>query len=135
MLIEATASEARAIVGAMASIAATGGEERLTAADRVSLVAAHHYLLRQTEWLDLAALAHLTPRQLAAALPDRALATEAAHMLTIMAFVDGSLDEAKIAAVLDYAPALGINGAYIQEIAAAAPGRGQAGVGGLTRRT
>src|SRR5260370_24181542 len=114
MLIPATAGEARAIIGAMASIAATHGEERVTAADRASLVAAHHYVLRQSETLDLAALPSLTPRQLAAALPDRALAAEAAHMLTIMAFVDGSLDEAKIAAVLDYAAALGVDEPYVQ---------------------
>src|SRR5260370_5624115 len=135
MVIPATAGEARAIIGAMATIAATGGdEERVTAADLASLVAAHRYLVRQTETLDLAALAHVTPRQLAAALPDRALATEAAHMLTIMAFVDGSLDEAKIAAVLDYAAALGINEPYIQEIAEAAHGHVQAAFADMTRR-
>ena len=37
-------------------------------------------------------------------------------MLTIMAFVDGSLDAAKIRTVLDYAAALGIDEPYIQEI-------------------
>src|SRR5438105_1658456 len=100
MLIDATPGEARAILGAMASIAATHGEKRPTAADRTSLAAAHHYLLRQSEPLDMAALPRLTPRELAAALPTGALATEAARMLTVMAFVDGSLDQAKIAAVL-----------------------------------
>jgi hypothetical protein len=134
MLIQATASEARAIIGAMATIAATHGEERITPADRASLVAAHHYLLRQTEPLGLAALRRLAPQQLAAALPDRTLATEAAHMLTVMAFVDGSLDEAKIAAVLDYAAALAIDEPYIHEIAEAAGGHVQAALADMTRR-
>jgi len=110
------------------------GEERVTAADRASLVAAHHYLLRQGEPLDPAALPRLTPGQLAAALPDRALATEAAHMLTVMAFVDGSLDEAKIEAVLDYAAALGIDEPYIQEITEAARGHVEAALADMTRR-
>jgi hypothetical protein len=134
MQINATAAEARAILGAMASIAAINGEERVTAADRASLVAAHHYLLRQGEPFDPAALPRLTAGQLAATLPDRALATEAAHMLTVMAFVDGRLDEAKIEAVLDYAAALGIDEPYIQEITEAARGHVQAALADMTRR-
>jgi len=134
MQIKATAAEARAILGAMAGIAAINGEERVTAADRASLVAAHHYLLRQGKPLHPAALPRLTPGQLAAALPDRALATEAAHMLTVMAFVDGRLDEAKIEAVLDYAAALGIDEPYIQEITEAARGHVQAALADMTRR-
>ena len=55
-------------------------------------------------------------------------------MLTIMAFVDGSLDEAKIAAVLAYAAALGIDEPYIQEIAEAAHGHVQAALADMTRR-
>jgi hypothetical protein len=134
MLIAATAAEARAILGAMASIAAVNGEERVTAADRASLAAAHHYLLRQDGPLDLTALPRLSPSQLAAALADRGLATEAAHMLTIMAFVDGSLDRAKIAAVLDYTAALGIDEPYIQEITEAAHGHVACALADMTRR-
>jgi hypothetical protein len=55
-------------------------------------------------------------------------------MLTIMAFVDGSLDEAKIAAVLDYAAALGIDEPYVQEITEAAHGHVQAALADMTRR-
>jgi hypothetical protein len=69
MLIQATAGEARAIIGAMATIAATHGAERVTPADRASLVAAHHYLLRQSERLDLAALPRPAPRELAPRCP------------------------------------------------------------------
>jgi hypothetical protein len=55
-------------------------------------------------------------------------------MLTVMAFVDGSLDEAKIDAVLDYAAALGIDEPYIQEISEAARGHVQAVLADMTRR-
>ena len=137
MLIEATAAQARAILGAMAGIAAANGEDRVTAADRASLVAAYHFLLRQTEPLDVAdpaAVPRLSPRELAAALPGGALATEAAHMLTIMAFVDGSLDAAKISAVLDYSAALGIDEPYIREIAEAAHGHVACALADMTRQ-
>jgi hypothetical protein len=134
MLIDASNTEARAIVGAMAQIAAAGGEERVTAADRASLSAAYRYLLRQEGPLDPASLPRVGPAELAAALPDRALATEAAHMLTIMAFVDGALDGAKIGAVLDYAAALNIREPYIEEIAEAAHGHVQTALADMTRR-
>jgi hypothetical protein len=137
MLISARPEEARAILGAMARVAAAHGEERVTDADHASLAAAYHFLLRQSEPLDVAdptALPRLCPRELAAALPDRKLATEAAHMLTAMAFVDGALDEEKISAALDYSAALGIDEPYMQEIADAAHGHVAAALADMTRR-
>lgn len=134
MLINATSGEARAILGAMASIAATNGEEQVTSADRASLVAAHHYLLRQRGRLDTGSLPQLSPGELAVALPDRALAVDAARMLTVMAFVDGTLDQAKVDAVLDYAGALGIDEPYIQEITEAVRGDVHRALADMTRR-
>jgi hypothetical protein len=84
MQVVATSAEARAIVGAMAAIAAADGE--------------------------------------------------AAHMLTVMAFVDGSLDRVKIASVLRYAAALGIAEPFIEEIAEAARGEVQRALADMTRR-
>ena len=137
MLVEATGAQARAILGAMANIAAVHGEARITAADRASLAAAYHFLLRQSEPLDFGnptALPRPSPLELAAALPNPALATEAAHMLTIMAFVDGSLDAAKIRAVLDYCAALGIDEPYVQEITEAAQGHVACALADMTRQ-
>src|SRR5918912_2268848 len=137
MLISARPEEARAILGAMARVAAVHGEERVTDADRASLAAVYHLLLQQSEPLDVAdpaALPRPTPGELAAALPDRRLATEAAHMLTAMAFVDGALDAAKISAALDYSAALGIGEPYMQEIADAAHGHVAAALADMTRR-
>jgi hypothetical protein len=134
MLIDATVDEARAILGAMASVAAVGGEDRVTAADRASLFAAHHYVLRQAGTLDLGSLRRVTPTALAAIATRRSLAIEAAHMLTVMAFVDGSLDKAKISAVLGCAAALGIDEPYVEEIAAAAQGDVQRALADMSRR-
>jgi hypothetical protein len=126
--------EARAIVGAMAAIAVSNGEERISAADRTSLLAAYHYVLRQSGTLEPAALPRPTPAALAAALSDPALAREAAHMLTVMAFVDGRLDRAKIRSVLHYATALGIAEPYVEEITEAARGEVERALADMTRR-
>ena len=49
------------------------------------------------------AIAPVTPPALAAALAGSRLAEDAAKFLTVMAFVDGTLDKTKIATVLRYA--------------------------------
>jgi len=64
----------------------------------------------------------------------RKLAIDAARMLTVMAFVDGRLDTAKIATVLDYAAALGVDEPYIEEIAEAARGDVHRALADMTRR-
>ena len=55
-------------------------------------------------------------------------------MLTIMAFVDGSLDAAKIRAVLGYTAALGIDEPYVQEITEAAQGHVACALADMTRQ-
>jgi hypothetical protein len=134
MQLVATGAEARAIVGAMAAIAAADGEARISAADRTSLLAAYHYVLRQGGTLEPLAVPRPSPAALAAALRDPALASEAAHMLSVMAFIDGSLDRVKIASVLRYAAALGIAEPFIEEIAEAARGEVQRALADMTRR-
>ena len=133
MLVETTNAQARAIVGAMAGIAAARGAG-ITAADRISLQAAYRYLLRQGDALDIASLTPPTPEELASALPDRVLQTHASRLLTVMAFIDGQLDTVKIAAVLRYAAALGIDEPYVREIADAAQGEVYRALADMTRR-
>jgi hypothetical protein len=115
--------QSRAILGGMLAVAAARGEASVGEADRASVAAAHRYLLRGEGALDFASLARPRPADLAALLPDRALAAEALHLLTVMAFVDGSLDRDKVAIVLAYAVALDIHEQYLTEIAEAARGR------------
>jgi hypothetical protein len=79
------------------------------------------------------AIAPVTPAALAAALTGSNLAEDAAKFLTIMAFVDGKLDKAKIASVLRYASALGIHERYLDEVAAAASDRLQEALADMTR--
>ena len=51
------------------------------------------------------------------------LAREAASFATVMAFVDGQLDDAKLRKVLEIAPALGVHDDFIDDVASLAQGR------------
>src|ERR1700752_783416 len=104
MHVAATPDQARTILGAMRDVASTGGA--LSAADRASIVAAARYIFRLDLAPDLAALAPVDTARLRALAGD--LADEAVSFATVMAFVDGKLDDAKLKAVLKLATALGV---------------------------
>jgi len=120
MRIPATPEQANTILVAMLAVAASGGEP--TEADRASIAAAGRYIFK----LDLAPdLAGLTPpgaeelRKLAA---DADLAEEAVSFATVMAFVDGKLDEAKLRAVLKLAAVLGVREDFVDDVTQLAQG-------------
>ena len=103
MHIQATPDQARAILKAMFAIAAAGP---LTDADRASIVAAARYIFR----LDVDASTMTAPAaaDLQSLAADPALANEAVSFATVMAFVDGTLDNKKLTAVLALAAKLGV---------------------------
>jgi hypothetical protein len=72
--------------------------------------------------LDVEALPPVTPATLASCVAGADLREHAVRFLTVMAFVDGDLDRNRIGRVLEYAGALGVHAAYVDEIAAAARG-------------
>jgi tellurite resistance protein len=117
MHIQATPDQARAILKAMFAIAAVGP---LTEADRASIVAAARYIFR----LDIDASTMTAPAaadlQLLAA--DPALANEAVSFATVMAFVDGTLDNKKLTAVLALAAKLGVKQDFVDDVAKLAQG-------------
>ena len=117
MLIEVAAAQGDLILGAMAQVA-----RPLSDSDRVTLEAAAHFMFGRTEPLDCAALAPVTPAQLASLRDTPDVAGEAVRCLAIMPFVDGKVDEAKIVRVREYADALGADGPYLEEITEAAKG-------------
>jgi hypothetical protein len=117
MLIDAKPEQAQLILGAMQQVATAHRTEPLTDADRVALTATHHYLFRSTDPLDPAALPDTIPIVLDAALDDPALADHAAQLLTVMAVVDGTVDDAKIEVVEEYASALGVAADYVRQLA------------------
>ncbi|AFY61239.1 hypothetical protein [Synechococcus sp. PCC 6312] len=117
MEITAIAREREGILSGMAQIALLGGTRTLTPADISSLQACSHYLF-QTELPDWHQLPPILPQQLAQRLPDPHQRELALQLLTVMAFVDGVVDEAKINLVLTYADALNVHADYIQDLVA-----------------
>jgi hypothetical protein len=111
-----------AILGGMRQVALAGGHA-LTYADTASLLAAGRYLLRRPDLTDIDTLPAVAPADLVVALKgERGLAEEAIKYLAIMALVDGSLDHAKLARVLDYARALDVEADYLTDLVEAASG-------------
>jgi hypothetical protein len=115
MQIAATPAEARTILAAMRAVAAAGSA--LTDADRASIVAAARYIFKLTLSPDLAGLTPPKPDELKALATKPDLATEAVRFATVMAFVDGTLDNAKLAAVLALAASLGVEADFVHDIA------------------
>jgi len=127
----ATAQQTAAILGAMRSVAETGGA--LSEADSRALASASLYMFGDRQPLDVAAVRPVAPTALASAIADPKLREDALKFATVMAFVDGTLNPGKIAAVLGYAKALGLHERYIDEIAEAAAGHVKQALADMTR--
>lgn len=130
LLAQATPGEARAILGSMRAIAETGAS--LTPSDHLALDSAARYIFGIDPPSD-GSLPPVAPDTLARALEGSTLADDAVRLLTAMAFVDGTLDPAKIAAVLAHARALGIAAHYLDEIRDAATGHVQEALADMAR--
>jgi tellurite resistance protein len=115
-LPNASLQQERAILGAMQAVARI--DDGVSEADRRALASAAHYLFGHAD--PATTLADVTPAVLATALKGTSLALDAVKFVTVMAFVDGKLDQKKIAHVLDYAKALGIEARFLDDIAEAA---------------
>ena len=114
--------ESDAILGAMRQVALAGGRP-LSHADTTSIKSAAHYLLRRRDLTDIGTLSAVAPTDLVGALKgDRDLAQEAVKYLAVMTLVDGTLDHAKLACVLEYARALDVEADYLTELVEAASG-------------
>ena len=120
MHIDATPAEAHTILRAMLAVAAAG--PAVTDADRASVIAAGRYIFRLALAPDLAGLTPPRPDELAALAAKPDLATEAVRFATVMAFVDGTVDNAKLNAVLRLAATLGVKTDFVNDIAEVAQG-------------
>ena len=127
----ATPQQAMTILGAMRSVAETNAA--MSDADNRALAAASLYMYGQTQPLDAATVKAVAPAALASAVTDPELREDALKFVTVMAFVDGTLDKAKITNVIGYANALGLHERYIDEIAEAAHGHVKEALADMTR--
>jgi hypothetical protein len=131
LLRAASPAQTKAILGAMRAVAESGGAA--SEDDRSALASADRYIFGHDGPFQFDALGPVEPAALRAALAGSDLAEDAVKFLTVMAFVDGSLDKAKIASVLRYAAAFGIEERYLDDIAKAAHGRLQEVLADMTR--
>jgi hypothetical protein len=131
LLPGANRAQTEAILGAMRAVAEAGGAASND--DRVALASADRYIFGHDAPFTFDAISTVAPAALATALAGSNLGADALKFLTIMAFVDGSLDKGKIASVLRYATALGIEEGYLDEIKEAAQGRLQEVLADMTR--
>jgi hypothetical protein len=115
----------------MRTVAATGGV--LSESDRIALESADRCIFGHEGPFSLDATKPVSPAALVSALAGSNLAENAVKFLTVMAFVDGKLDKAKIASVLDYASALGISAEYLDDIKIAAQDRLQEALAHMVR--
>jgi hypothetical protein len=120
MHIDATPAEAQTILKAMLAVAAAG--PAVTDADRASVIAAGRYIFKLALPPDLASLTSPRSEELAALKAKPDLATEAVRFATVMAFVDGTLDNAKLNAVLRLAATLDATTDFVNDIAEVAQG-------------
>src|SRR5262245_61067037 len=118
MHIQATPDQARAILKAMFGVAAAGPQ--VTDADRPRLNAAPRYIFRLPS--DPSVMAPASTGELQSLAAGPALANEAVSFATVMAFVDGKLDDAKLKTVLALAARLGVKADYVDDIAELAQG-------------
>ena len=113
-LVELTGAQSLAVLGALHRVAGAGGTP--TEADRRALAAFDRFVLRRDPARD-ATVPDVSPGALAAALPDAGAATHVAQFLVVMALVDGAVDQAKIAVVVAYAHALGVDEDAVRQLA------------------
>ena len=130
---EVGSGECDAILGAMRQVA-LAGDRAVSHADTTSIAAAGHYLLRRAGPIDVGTLPAVEPIDLRTALRGRELAHEAVKYLTVMALVDGKLDQSKVRRVLEYARTLDVEESYLTEIVEAASGHMAWSLADMTRQ-
>jgi hypothetical protein len=121
MHIKATAEQARIVLAAMFAVASAGGAP--TQADHASVAAAARFIFRLKTPIDVASLPEPDDETLRMLSANTELARETASFATVMAFVDGKLDDAKLRKVLALAASLGVHDDFIDDIAKLAQGR------------
>ena len=122
MLVRVTPAQRSAILRAMATVATGDGRHPLSQADRTALIAANHVVFGAADEIDPGALSPIAPPALAAALADDDQAESAAMFLTVMALVDGTLDDDRLASLQSFAAALGVHQDFLLDLAEAARG-------------
>lgn len=120
MHIPATLEQARSTLAIMLGVAATEGPP--TDADKECIAAATHYIFHLEEQFGLAGLTPLSPYRLSTLAADPDIARQAASFAAVMALMDGTLNPAKLSAVVKLAGALEVHDDFVEDLARLALG-------------
>lgn len=120
MHIPATLDQARSTLAVMLGIAATEGLP--TPTDHASIAAATRFIFHLDPQFGLAGLTPLSPSRQAELAENPALAAQAVSFAAVMAFVNGTLDVAKLSGVVRLADQLGIGDEFVHDLARLALG-------------
>jgi hypothetical protein len=123
VLVDASPTQADAILRAMRDVATARGTDALTDADRAALVGASTYVFRRPDPLDPDQLGAIEPSELRDVVGTDDVGHHAVQFLTVMALVDGEVDEARITDVLRFAAALDVHEDSLRQLAALGRGR------------
>lgn len=107
--------QANLILAAMKAVA--GANAELRPADRDALEGAARHVLYAGEGLDFAGMKAPGGEELAQAFPTADYRRYVMELISVMAFVDGNIDQKKLALALGYAKALDVKDDYIRDLA------------------
>lgn len=120
MHIPITLDQARCILAIMLRVAAAEGPP--TDVDRESIAAATRHIFHLEPQFGLAGLMPLSPSRVSALASDPALARQAVSFATIIAFLDGTINVAKLHAVIKLAGTLNVHDDFVDDLARLAQG-------------
>lgn len=120
MHIPATLEQARSTLAIMLGVAAAEGPP--TEADKQCIAAATHYIFHLEEQFGLAGLTPLSPYRLSTLAADPAIAMQAVSFAAVMALIDGTINVAKLSAVVKLADSLKVDDEFVHDLARLALG-------------
>lgn len=121
MHIPATLDQARCILAIMLRVAAAEGPP--TETDKESIAAATRYIFHLEPQFGLAGLMPLSPSRVSALASEPDLARQAVSFATIIAFLDGTINVAKLHAVIKLAGTLNVHDDFVDDLARLAQGK------------
>jgi hypothetical protein len=154
MIVRADAVQAHAIARALAAVVTADGTEAISVADRATVRSALVIVFGRPDDevadLDPATVPPISPTELAAALDDATLRLDCVRVLSVAALVDvdpqrfeqlprpghspaDALDQTKLAQVLTYAGALGVDADFVRAVTALAARNVPAAVADMAR--
>lgn len=120
MHIPTTLDQARCILAIMLRVAAAEGPP--SDVDRESIAAATRYIFHLEPQFGLAGLMPLSPSRVSALASDPDLARQAVSFATVIAFLDGTINVAKLHAVIKLAGTLNVHDDFVHDLARLAQG-------------